>query len=114
MLNSFGEILSDVAAYMLDVFYEMLVWFLNKFFDALYAAVDLLGLKHVLDWLRDELSHHAGLANEWLGTLFSFTTVLESWGIPVIPMVAMTGVYFSVTLGFSVIKIILKLIPTIG
>ena len=113
-MSSFGEVLSEVFAFVLDWIVFAFQTLFGKFLDAIWVAAQWAGLSEVMEELRYQLVSAAGHAAAAMEQILAFYTVLDAWGIPVIPVGIALAVWVDIVLLFIIVKIVLKLIPTVG
>jgi len=114
MFSSIGEVLSDVLGYVLELFWQIVVYFCNAVLDAVWVVAEWAGMRSVVENFGDEVLSLKGHFNSALIAIMDFNTVFEAWGIPVTPVAVSLGIYLGFTMAFISAKIVLKLIPTIG
>ena len=114
MFNSIGEVLSNVLAYVLDLFWQIVSYFCNFILDGIWAVAEWAGLRSVVVGFGEEVVAMKVHFNNVLIYIMDFNTVFEAWGIPVTPVAVLLGFYLGFAMAFIAAKIVLKLIPTIG
>ena len=114
MFNSIGETLSNVLGYVMDLFWQIVSAFANYVLDAIWAVAEWAGLRHVVVHFHDEAVAMGAHFNDAFIFVMNYSTILEAWGIPVSVVAILLGGYYGFAMTFVSVKIVLKLIPTIG